>query len=71
MLKESLFTEIYINKQTTDEFCTAQSMSEIHSHYLHCNNAASVPIVMKQLQLQAYSFTLEDQRIEGETIVTI
>ena len=34
-LEANLFAKIYINKQITDEFCTAQSVKDIHSHCLH------------------------------------
>ena len=51
-LEANLFAKIYINKQITDEFCTAQSVKDIHSHCLHWRNTASAYTVMKQLWLQ-------------------
>ena len=51
-LKANLFAEIYINKQTTSEFCTAQSVKDIHSHCLHWRNTALTYTVTEQLQLQ-------------------
>ena len=51
-LKANSFAEIYINKQTTDEFCAAQSVKDIHSHCLHWRNTALTYTVTEQLQLQ-------------------
>ena len=54
-LKANLFAEIYINKQTTDKFCAAWSVKDIHSHCLHWRNAALTYTVTEQLQLQAHN----------------
>ena len=54
-LEANSFLKIYINKQTISEFCTAQSMKDIHSHCLHWRNTASAYTVTEQLQLQAHN----------------
>ena len=48
-LEANSFAEIYINKQITGKFCTAQSMKDINSHCLHWRNTASAYTVTEQL----------------------